>query len=132
MVHDLSNANAAHEKANVGIGAHIARLLARVTGPMPIISATAQPTREGVPGPRVIGDDPGLLDLTKHVRKPKEKMLEFYARTGIGPVEIRSLCTTELARRVELAEQNAEADGYNVARSFFEAKAMPSRLRIAI
>jgi hypothetical protein len=132
MIQDLTNSNAAHEAANVGIGAHIARLLARVTGPMPIVTGPAQATKEGVPGPRVIGDDPDLLDLTKHVRAPKERLFQFYARTGIGPVEIRSLCATELARRVELAEQNAEADGYNVARSFFEAKALPSRLRIAI
>jgi len=131
-MHDLSNANSAHEAANVGIGAHIARLMARVTGPMPLISTTAQPTREGVPGPRVIGDDPELLALTQHVRKPKEPLMSFYARTGIGPAQIRDLSKAELSDRVELARKNAEDDGYNVAASFFEAKGLPPRLRIAI
>src|SRR5690349_15181264 len=69
--------------------------------PMPVVSGTPAKPAEGVAARPSVGDDEQLLAKTSHVRKPNERMMEFYARTGLGPAQILSYSRDEIARFVE-------------------------------
>jgi hypothetical protein len=45
-------------------------------------------------------EDPILLHRTEHVRLPRETMLEFHARTGLGASQIRTMSLEEIAHFV--------------------------------
>jgi hypothetical protein len=124
--HDSSNLNAAHQASQMSMGTFLAREIVKVTGPMPVVGGLAPSgTNEGRPHAKVVGDDEELLQLTAHVRKPKERLMEFYSRCGIGPGQIRSFTPDELTRRVEIATQNNLDD--LVA---FESRPVPTKLFI--
>jgi hypothetical protein len=94
--------------AEPSTGGYISRLLKSVSGSMPIVAGLAPGTREGIPGPRSIGDDPVLLEKTAHVRAKKEKMMEFFARTGLGAYQIRTMSKGEISKFVEVASANED------------------------
>jgi len=125
---DYTNTNQKHHASQMSISSYIARELKKVDGPMQVIAGTPPTgTREGVPLPRPIGDDPELLKLTKHVRRPGEKFInQFIARTGLSPLQIRSLSPTELAKRVATADENNAASGLTFA------DPMPATRRLTI
>lgn len=125
--HDKTNTNAAHQASQMSIATFLSREIAKVTGPMAIVGGTQlQSTREGVPLAKPIGDDSQLLKLTAHVRKPGEKLMQFYARCGLGPLQIRSLTPTELARRAAIADKNNTESGL----IFADPTPTPQRLTI--
>ena len=92
------------------------RLFARC-GPMVVV---AGPTEgPGLNNPvQKIAEPYDLLSKTGHVRKwirearkeREETILEFIARTGLSPGQIRSMSKTEIKRFVEQAEANNEND----------------------
>lgn len=90
----------------------IARLTASATVPMPTLGYYAAPGRDGRPAPKVVGDDPILLEKTSHVRKVKEKMGQFFARSGLGASQIRSMTRDQIATFVYVVSQNES--GYAV------------------
>jgi hypothetical protein len=108
--HDVSNIEQANAKAESNFGNFMARLLARVTGPMPILGGSGLPPMEGKPGRKVTGvdADPVLLERTKNLRKKNESMMEFFARTLIGAHAIRTASKEELARMYQVAISNPE------------------------
>jgi hypothetical protein len=70
-------------------------------GRMPVIGNHSYTPRDGRPAPRVVGDDPQLLAATAHVRKPQERMGEFFARTGLSAAQIRVMSPGEISKFVE-------------------------------
>jgi hypothetical protein len=52
-------------------------------------------------------EDPAIIARVRHTMLPKEKLMSWFARTGIGRAEILAgLSRDEISRRVALAEQN--------------------------
>jgi hypothetical protein len=89
----------------------IARLTASA-GPSVTYGYYGLPARDGKPAPKLIGDDAFLLEKTSHVRRHKEKLMEFYARTGAGKAFILSASREEIERFCKVvAEQES---GYAV------------------
>ncbi len=80
---------------------YLSRVTNAVTGPMAVTAGPGMPAHDGRPGQRVVGDDPVLLEKTAHVRKPKEKLMEFIARTGMSPNQMHTLSKEEILRFVE-------------------------------
>ena len=88
---------------------YIRRVLKTAAPPVIVSGHPGDATREGIPL-KVIGEDEELLKLSAPFRKKHESLNEFYARTLIGAHDLRTLDADELARRVELVEeQNREA-----------------------
>jgi hypothetical protein len=108
--------------------AFFARLYASVTGPMPTFGSPL-PTRDGRPVPKVIGDAQDLLDRTAHVRKPKERMMQFFARTGLGAAQIRTMTRDEIAHFVNCVSHNERGYG---DQAHFEPRVMPKLLLLDI
>lgn len=128
MFHDSTNTGVAQKMSEVSTGNWLARILANVHAPMQIISGPALTgTREGVARARVVGDDPVLLEKTKHVRNKKETMMQFFARTGIGAHQVRTLTKDALASLVDVATKNSEYEEHSSAAVFFQPKPMPTR-----
>jgi len=82
----------------------------RTAGPLRVVSGCAPTTDPDGKLRPVVGEDQVLLEKTKHVRRKDEKMMQFFARTGIGKSQILSLTKDELARLVAVASQNEGAD----------------------
>jgi hypothetical protein len=95
----------AHAMAEEPTGRYLARLV-KSAEPMVIVAGPSLGTREGKPGPRVVGDDKELLDRTAHVRSKKETMMQFFARTGLGAYQIRTMSKSEISHFVETASQH--------------------------
>jgi hypothetical protein len=72
-------------------------------GRMPIVGNHAMPPREGRTSPPVVGDPPEILAKLSHVLRPKEKLTQFHARTGLGLSQIREMGRDEIARFVAIA-----------------------------
>jgi hypothetical protein len=105
-MHDSANIKMAHDLAQEPTERYLSRLIKSVTGPMPVSAGPVQATREGRPFLKSIGDDAELLEKTKHVRRPKECLMEFYARTGIGAHQVRTLSMADLNTLVETVSKN--------------------------
>ena len=107
--HDVSNVGVSNAKAEASVGDYLKRLLARVTGPMPVVGgSTGLPSREGMPGRKAPSDDPVLLEKTAHVRKSKETMMQFFSRIGLGPGRIRTMSKAEISRFCEVVMSNPD------------------------
>jgi hypothetical protein len=108
-MHDSANVQMSHKLAEESTDRYLARLV-RNAEPMVCVAGPAPATREGRPGPKFIGDDTELMEKTKHVRKPKERLMEFYARTGIGAHQVRTLSKPALTALVQTVSANANED----------------------
>jgi hypothetical protein len=108
MNHDSSNVEMQHQLAQERSETFLSRLVRGITGPMVISAGPAPGAREGRPGHRVMSDDPVLLAKTDHVRSKNEPMNSFYARVGLGPVQIRTMSRSEISHFVEVATANEE------------------------
>jgi hypothetical protein len=87
--------------------AAMAQIMRSVTGPLPVLAgAAAKGTLNGVPRPAPRGEDPQLLERTKHVRRKNERMGRFYARVGLGAAQILAMTPDEISRFCEIAEEN--------------------------
>lgn len=87
--------------------AAMAQIMRSVTGPLPVLAgAAAKGTLNGVPRPAPRGDDPELLERTKHVRRKNERLGQFFARIGLGAAQIRNMTKDEISRFCEIVENN--------------------------
>ena len=102
---DSTNVQMQHQLAEEPTGRYLARLIKNAE-PMVIVGGPTLGTREGRPGPRVLGDNAELLSRTEHVRTKNEPMNSFYARIGLGPVQIRTMSKAEISRFVETVSQH--------------------------
>jgi hypothetical protein len=128
--HDVTNLGVAQQKAEGATNGFLSRLIARVTGPMPVISGPVQATREGRPFQKAVGDDPVLLEKTKHVRNKKETMMQFYSRVGLGAAQIRTMSKEEIAHFVEVVAANPEFQERAAEALSFEPKLQPTRFNL--
>ena len=97
-----------------------------VKAPMPVMGGPDPvPTDSAIMRTRV-SDDAELLKRTEHVRRPKEVMMQFYARTGLGKSQILTMTKDEISKFVEIAEQSAK-DTAQVNVRDFEPKRVPPR-----
>lgn len=128
---DSTNIGVANAKAEASVGDYFKRLLARVTGPMPIVGGSALPSREGMPGKPLMGvnADKELLEKTAHVRKPKECMMEFFSRIpACGAHFIRNHSKEEIKRLVEVVMANPDyEERERVVAPMFEPKPPKTR-----
>jgi hypothetical protein len=106
---DSTNVQVAFDKAEESTARFVSRLI-KSAQPMVITAGPAPGTREGKPGPRVLGDDAELLDRTAHVRTKKETMMQFFARVGLGANQIRTMSKSEISKFVEIVSANATDD----------------------
>lgn len=107
-MHDSANVKMAHALAQESTERHVSRLIKSVTGPMVITAGPTPGTREGKPGPKVLGDDKELLDRTAHVRSKNEPMNSFYARVGLGPNQILTMSKSEITKFCETVSANED------------------------
>jgi len=106
-MHDSANVQMSHKLAEESTDRYLARVI-KSAGPMVITAGPAPGTREGKPGPKVLGDDAELLEKTKHVRRSKECLMEFYARTGVGAHQVRTLSKSDITTLVETVSKNED------------------------
>ena len=111
---DTSNLAAARQLREVKTESYVAREMEKVTGRIPQYNPNKN-------------DE--LLARVKHVLKKGERLMEFYARTSIGPCDIMSLSKDELKRRVELCDQNQHDAGL---RKTFAARQRPTHVVAAL
>jgi hypothetical protein len=111
--------------AQPSLGQFLGRLLTGLR-PMTVLAGQPLPPRDGKPGQQAAAEDGVLLERTAHVRKPKETMLEFFARVGLGSAQIRSMDKGEITRFVKVAMDSAQ-DRETIDVKFFEPKAVPPR-----
>jgi|HubBroStandDraft_6_1064221.scaffolds.fasta_scaffold01095_10 hypothetical protein len=104
---DSANLKMAHAMAEEPTGRYLARLIKNAE-PLVVIAGPALGTREGKPGPKMVGDDKELLDRTAHVRSKNEPMNSFYARIGLGPNQIRVMSKSEISKFVETVSANED------------------------
>jgi len=86
----------------------LARLVKSVTGPMQVVSGPGLAAHDGRPGQKPTGDDAELLAKTQHVRKPQERLMEFIARTGLSPLQMRAMSKDEISRFVAIVSGHAQ------------------------
>lgn len=67
-----------------------------------------------------------VRDRVRHVMKPKEKLMEFYARTGLGKPQIMIMSRDEISLFVEQAERNRAAEALPRPQAF-EPKQPPHK-----
>jgi len=102
-------------------------LLDRWTSPMKVLAGpTAGPQDNQIPRP-VAGEDQELLERTKHVRLKGERMMQFYARVGLGAAQIRNMSFDEITRFCDVAEENLEQ-----IPKVFEPRPTPRKIKIAL
>jgi hypothetical protein len=96
---------------------------------MPTLGYYARGPRDNMPVAKLIGDAPELLEKTAHVRKAKEKMMQFHARVGLGAAQIRMMSKDEISHFVETVSKNDE--GFIRAQDM-EPRVLPSRIVLDI
>lgn len=107
---DSSNKQSQQDKAQGSVASYLARVLASVTGPMPILGGVGLPPVDGRPSRTLIAEDPELLERTRHVRRPHERLMEFWARGGPGPGQLRQMTRSEISAFMRQVELNAKDD----------------------
>jgi len=106
--HDSANIEMQHQLSQEKSDRFLSRLIKSVTGPLPVLAGPGLSARDGHPGQPVVGDDPELLAKTQHVRKPKERLMEFIARVGMSPNQMRTLSKEEISRFVATVSQHEQ------------------------
>src|SRR5579872_2853187 len=91
------------EGGNLAMARVIDRAVA--AGPMTYVGNHVPKSRNGKPV-RWAGEDPELLERTKHVRLKGERMSQFFSRVGLGAAQIRTMSAVEISRFVDVASQN--------------------------
>jgi len=74
-----------------------------------------------------LNDDPSVLARIKHVLKPNEKLLQFFARTGLGRTQALTMTRAEVSQFVEQVERNRQQEA---STAHFEPRGIPARLVI--
>ena len=85
------------------VGQFLKGLLARVVAPVVVSGPPLPSPVDGHAPLRSRGDDEQLLAKTAHVRKKDERLMEFYARTGLGAAQIREMSRKQIEEFVEVA-----------------------------
>lgn len=93
--------------------------------PMTVVGGPTTGPQDNLVMRPVAPQDQELLDRTSHVRLKGEKLLQFYARVGLGPAQIRTMSRAEIKRFVDIAEENAEQQP-----KFFEPTPLPQKIRL--
>jgi hypothetical protein len=96
--------------SQMSIGQYLGRLLKR-SRPTVVISGQPDKPVDGRPGHRFVGVDVDteLLERTAHVRKPKETMMQFFSRVGLGASQIREMSKDQITHFVEVVSQQETA-----------------------
>jgi hypothetical protein len=76
-----------------------------------------------------LNDDPSVLGRIKHVLKPKEKLLEFYARTGLGKSQLMTMSRDEIKCFVAQAEANRKQEPLPPPEAY-EPRRIPARMML--
>ena len=56
-------------------------------------------------------DDAEIIRRIQHVLRPGEKLMQFYARVGLGRAQILAMTSVEIAKFVQVSEESARAEG---------------------
>jgi hypothetical protein len=110
------------------LGQHIQRLMAKVF-PMPIVAGQPEPATDNRTIRPVAAEEPELLARTKKFRRPKETMMQFHARTGLGAAQIRGMSQREIENFLAVVEQNDERAAVP---AIFEPKPRPSKFYLEV
>ncbi len=104
-----STSIAGEPNAQMSTGLYMGRMLDRIIPPI-VLAGPDYSTPDGRLRLKRQGEDQALLEKTAHVRRPKETMMEFFARVGLGAAQIRTMNKEEISRFVEVAtKQEIEA-----------------------
>lgn len=88
------------------VGQYIGGLLKSLR-PMPVVAGASDAAPvDNRPIRTTVGEDTELLVKTEHVRKKGEKLMQFFARTGLGAAQIRPMSKGEITRFVETVSQH--------------------------
>jgi len=66
-----------------------------------------------------IEDDRDFINHVKHTMRPKEKLMQWIARTLISREQAFAMTKDELTARVKLADEHNAADGVREPKDFF-------------
>jgi hypothetical protein len=95
--------------------------------PLKVVAGPVQgPVDNRAPRP-VAGEDSELLEKTKHVRLKGERMMQFYARVGLGAAQIRTMSFDEITRFCDVAEETLEQTP-----KVFEPRPTSRKIKIAL
>ncbi len=83
--------------------------------------------RAGKPKTYDPNDDPEIIARVKHTMRPKEKLMQWFARTLIGRAAILEMSRTEISEAVARAEANSKEDWVFSDAPNFEPKRLPAR-----
>jgi hypothetical protein len=75
-------------------------------------------------------EDPEVISRVKHVLLKKEKLMSFYARTGLGKAQIMTMSGVEIARFVETATANSLNEPAPIL-TVWEASPLPKKFTFA-
>ena len=71
--------------------------------------------------------DPETIERVRHVLRPKEKLLEFFARTGLGKAQVATMTRSQITRFVEQVERNKANEP---STAHFEPRGVPRTITI--
>lgn len=125
----LSSVNPVPVDNQMSIGHHIRSLVAGIVRPLQILAGQPVPPTDGRPGRAVAAEDTDLLERTKKFRRPKETMMQFHARTGLGAAQIRTMGPREIENFLAVAEQNEEREAVP---GMFDPRPRPSKFFLEV
>jgi hypothetical protein len=94
-----------------------------------VAGAVGKPTDGKAPLQRA-PEDQELVSRIRHTMKPGEKLIQWYARVGLGKSQIMTMTKSEITRAVELAEERAKDD--TTAPEQFLARPRPAKFFIQV
>src|SRR5580698_6384592 len=78
---------------------------------------------------QALTEDPKVIGRVKHVMKSKEKLMQFYARTGLGKAQIMKMSRWEISAFVERVTKNAANEPGPIL-SVWEQAPLPKKFSI--
>jgi len=106
MSEQIGTKIAGNPTTEMSVGQYLGRLLKR-SRPTVVISGQPDKPVDGRAVRRFVGVDADieLLERTAHVRKPKETMMQFFSRVGLGVSQIREMNKDQITHFVEVVSQ---------------------------
>jgi hypothetical protein len=126
MSNQVGQRIAGEPTAQMSLGQYLGRLLDRVVPPT-VVSGPLHRSPDGKFNWARRGEDPELLERTRCARGPKETVMEFIARTGLGAHQIRSMSREEILRFVAVVSQQDEFTGHPTTWVPLEPKTIPAK-----
>jgi len=114
-LNELTSVPSAPKEINTPIGNTLGVMLDRAVaqGPMRVLSGPSESGENGaVPANNHYpSDDAAIIARIKHTMRPGEKLMQWYARIGLGRAQILAMSAVEIAKFVQASEESARTEG---------------------